>query len=68
MGIPPPIGVRKAWESASSRGEEAKPRPREIFLAKKARGRGRSWAQNRKGTRERMAERREKPPDSGRKG
>lgn len=29
-----------AWESSGSRGEEAKPRPREIFLARKARGRG----------------------------
>lgn len=29
-----------AWESADSTEEEAKPRPREIFLARKARGRG----------------------------
>lgn len=42
--IPPPVGVRMAWESASSREGEAKPRPREIFLARKARGRGSSWA------------------------
>lgn len=57
-----------AWESDGSRGEEEKPGPREIFLARKERGRGRSWVRNRRGTRERLAERREKPPDSGRRG
>lgn len=57
-----------AWESAGSRGEEAKPRPREIFLVRKARGRGRSRIQNRRGTREMLAKRHEKPPDSGRRG
>lgn len=66
--FPLPLEVRMAWESSGSRGEEAKSRPREIFLARKARGRGRSWVQNRRGTRERLAERREKPPDSGRRG
>lgn len=57
-----------AWESAGSREEEAKPRPREIFLARKARGRGRSWVQNGRDTQERFVERREKPRDSGRRG
>ena len=66
--FPLPLEVRMAWESDGSRGEEAKPGPREIFLASKERGRGRSWVQNRRGTRERLAERREKPPDSGRRG
>lgn len=36
-----------AWESAGSREEAAKLRPREIFLARKERGRGRAWVQNR---------------------
>lgn len=38
--LPLPLEVRMAWESAGSGEEEAKPRPREIFLARKARGRG----------------------------
>lgn len=66
--FPLPMEVRMAWESAGSRGEEAKPRPREIFLARKAQGKGRSWVRNRRDTRERLAERREKPRDSGCRG
>lgn len=61
--IPPPAGVRMAWESASCRAEE-KPRPRrEILLAKRGRrGGGEIPGRHRRGSRERMAERREKHP------
>lgn len=47
--FPLPLEVRMAWESDGSRGEEEKPGPREIFLARKERGRGRSWVRNRRG-------------------
>lgn len=65
--IPLPSEVRMAWESAGSREEGAKPSPREIFPARKARGRGGPGSRTGETPRRGWA-RRERPRGSGRGG